>query len=131
MCIVPPAYLSVTFQPDREGTLYVGTPVILVCTVTVSANRMIVDTNFNVIIAYENLPSDTSRVTTSVVSTNATTYMGMVSFNFLLPSDRGVTYGCVSTLQPSTRTPFVDPVTNSTVMQIFNDIAGQLLYFLL
>ena len=105
---VPPA-TSVTFQPDREGRLYIGTPLNLVCAVTV--DRTLVDTDIMVTYSYENFTSDTNRTR---ITTSESSFQGMAEFNFLLPSDC-VAYGCVSTMTPVDSTPFVDPATNPTV----------------
>ena len=114
-CILPtvPPAASVTFQPDREGHLYIGTPLNLVCAVTV--DRTLVDTDIIVTYTYEDLPTDANRITTSSEVFNVSSFHGMAEFSFLLPSDEGVAYSCVSTMTPMASTPFVDPATNPTV----------------
>ena len=120
---VPPA-TSVTFQPGREGNLYLGTSVSLVCSVTV--DRTLVDTGIRLTYAYENLPN--SRTSTSSGVLNESSFQGMVEFSVLLPSDRGVAYGCVSTVEP-VDTPFVQPVTNPRV-NLTLELTGKLTSYL-
>ena len=107
-----PAATSVTFEPDREGPLYVGTPLNLVCTITV--DRMLVDTDIMVTFDYGSLPSSngTRIVTTNDRRLNSSAFQGVFEFSYLVPSDDNVSYVCVSTLVPMDSSPFVDPFTN-------------------
>lgn len=119
---------SVTFQQDREGTLYVGTTVTLTCTVSISVDRTLVDTDITVTFNYVNLPSDASRVITSTTASNFTTHQGVVEFRFLLPSDGGVTYGCESTVEPvENGVPVTSPMTTLT-LQVEGEPAGCMVY---
>ena len=83
------------------------------CVVTV--DRTLVDTDIIVTFTYEGLPTDANRITTSSGVFNESSFQGMAEFSFLLPSDEGVAFGCVSRMTPVESTPFVDPATNPTV----------------
>lgn len=104
--IVPPP-TSVTLQPDTKGMLFVGTPINLVCAVTV--NR-VVDTDIMVNFTFANLPT---RVTTSSEAFNESYFQGRANFGHLLPSDGGVTYICTSYIVPVGRYPYVLPAAEN------------------
>lgn len=110
---------SVSLLPDREGTLYVGTPLELVCTVTV--DKTLVDTDVMVVFDFGNLPSDATRTSTQL---NSSTFQGVAGFAVLLPAHDDVTYSCMSTLQPVDNT-FIDPATNTNVTLTL-ELAGEL-----
>lgn len=110
------AVTSVDFQQDREGILYVGTPVNLTCTVTVDVDMSVVDTNITVSFNFVNLPSDARRVSISSTPLNSSTFLGVVEFRHLLPSDRSVAFGCASTVQPvENGVPVVNPTVTHTM----------------
>jgi hypothetical protein len=116
----------ITFQPEREGTLYVGTSVSLVCTAVVTVDKSVVDTDVTVEFAFDNLPLNTSRVTTSnrIGDNKTMTFQAIAEFVYLLPSDGGVAFSCSSALL----SPFVDPTTYPTITLVLDNIAGELHY---
>ena len=84
------------------------------------------DTDIIVTYTYEDLPTDANRITTSCGVFIESSFQGMAEFSFLLPSDEGVAYGCVSTMTPVDSTPFVDPATNPTVTHTLEVTGEQL-----
>ena len=121
--------MSVTFQPDREGTLYVGTRVSLVCLTVVTVDTTLVDTDVIVDIAFNHLPAgiNANRITTERTMLNDSASQGIVDFAFLLPSDEGVAFRCVPTLRP-VNSLFLDstPLSTDTTLTL-DDIAGELM----
>ena len=118
--------MSITFQPDREGILYIGTRVSLVCLTVVTVDTTIVDTyDFMVdTITRDSFGSPFSTMRT--ISVNNTASQVIVDFALLLLSDDGATFECASTLQPVGDSPFLVPATFSYSETLTLDVSREL-----
>ena len=118
--------MSITFQPDREGILYVGTRVSLVCLTVVTVDTTIVDTDDFTVDTIITRDSVSSPSTMGTISVNNTASQGIVDFALLLPSDDGGTFECVSTLQPVGDSQFLVPATSSYSKTLTLDVSREL-----
>ena len=108
------AATSVTLTTNRLGLLYWGTTLTLTC--IVNYNTELVDTpvTFNINI---------TGPVTNIVSTGSSTNVSFMAFEPLLPEHEG-SYECLSSIIPSSQTPFVTTVMNESSKPLVLQLTG-------
>ena len=124
--VLPPSLpvlpaVSISFQPNRTQPLYAGTPVTLVCAVTV--DKTLVDTDIMANFDIRNLVD--RNITSGGAQFNASTFQGEAQFGVLLPSDDNILYLCTSAFFPVDNTSYVDSAATPTVTSYTLSVAGE------
>ena len=108
------AAISITLLTNRPEPLYWGTTLTLTC--IVNYDKELVDTpvTFNINI---------TGPVTNMVSTGTSTNVSIMPFEPLLPEHKG-SYECLSSIIPSSQTPFINAVMNEPSKPMILELTG-------
>ena len=108
------AATSITLLTNRPAPLYWSTTLTLTCIVNYDTELVNTPVSFNINI---------TGPVTNMVSTGSSTNVSIMAFEPLLLEHEG-SYECLSSIIPSSQTPFVNAVTNEPSKPLILELTG-------